>query len=218
MGELFQTEAHIRGKPPDERRRQRQARAAPRLEALRQGYASVLPTRCAKADTTHAIQSSPNHRPALAYYCEEGRAEIDNPIAERALRGVAIRRRNSLFAGADPGGERAAAIYRLNGTNPAADLAYVLGRIANHTANRIDGMRPRNVARSLPDTAKIAPVRQPAITAASTTGTTVPFERSLLSGRRTEFHHRGRDSPDASGTKTSRPLLPLPRPLTPSPH
>lgn len=73
-------------------------------------------------------------RPALAYYCEDAQAEIDNLIAERALRGVAIGRRNYLFAGADSGGERAAAMYsligsaRLNRINPEAYLAYVLER------------------------------------------------------------------------------------------
>jgi hypothetical protein len=54
--------------------------------------------------------------PALARYCDDGAIEIDNWAAERALRGVAIGRRNHLFAGADSGGERAAAIYTLIGT------------------------------------------------------------------------------------------------------
>ncbi len=52
----------------------------------------------------------------LIYYCSDGRAEIDNLIAELALRGVALGRRNYLFAGADSGGERAAAMYSLIGT------------------------------------------------------------------------------------------------------
>ncbi|KUZ77695.1 hypothetical protein WI73_20235 [Burkholderia ubonensis] len=86
------------------------------------------------------IQYALNHWPSLIYYCSDGRAEIDNLIAERALRGVAIGRRNYLFAGADTGGERAAAMYsligsaRLNGLDPEAYLAYVLDRIADHPA------------------------------------------------------------------------------------
>lgn len=165
MGELYQIEADIRGKPPDERRQQRQARAAPRLEALRQGYESVLPTLSAKSDTTKAIRYSLNRWAALAYYCEDGLAEIDNLIAERALRGVAIGRRNYLFAGANSGGERAEAMCsligtaRLNGINPEAYLAYVFERIADHPANRIDEMMPWTVAQYLPDTAKIDPIR-----------------------------------------------------------
>ncbi|AKK24780.1 hypothetical protein MB84_28710 (plasmid) [Pandoraea oxalativorans] len=72
---------------------------------------SVPPTLSAQSDTAKAIPYSLNRRPALADYCEDGPAQIDNRIAERALRGVAIGRRNDLFAGAGSGGERTAAMY-----------------------------------------------------------------------------------------------------------
>src|SRR3546814_18152654 len=48
---------------------------------------------------------------ALTRYLDEGIAEIDNNIAERAIRSIAIGRKNWLFAGSKAGGERAAAIY-----------------------------------------------------------------------------------------------------------
>jgi hypothetical protein len=60
------------------------------------------------------------------------------------LRGVALGRKNYLFAGSDAGGERAAAIYsligsaKLNGLDPEAYLREVLTRIADHPINRID--------------------------------------------------------------------------------
>ena len=66
---------------------------------------------------------------ALLRYVDDGRIEIDNNAAERALRTVALGRKNYLFAGSDAGGERAAAIYsligsaKLNGTDPQALLA-----------------------------------------------------------------------------------------------
>lgn len=69
---------------------------------------------------------------ALKLYCDDGGIEIDNSAAERTLRGVAIGRRNYLFAGADSGGEWAAAMYsligtaKLNGTDPEAWLRHVL--------------------------------------------------------------------------------------------
>lgn len=119
----------------------------------------------AKSDATQAIQYSLHRWPALAYYCEDGQGEIDNLIAERALRGVAIGRRNYLFVGADFGGERAAAMYSLigtallNGIHPEAHLAYVLERIADHPANRIDELLPWNAAQHMPDTARIEPIR-----------------------------------------------------------
>ena len=106
-----------------------------------------------------------NRWPALVYYCSDGQTEIDNLIAERALRGVAIGRQNFLFAGADSGGERAAAMYsligsaRLNGIDPEAYLHYVIERIADHPVNRIDELLPWNVAPLLPAASHIDPVR-----------------------------------------------------------
>lgn len=85
-------------------------------------------------------------------YCEDGRIEIDNNAAERALRAVAIGRKNYLFAVSDTGGERAAAICtligsaKLNGVDPAAYLRFVLERIADHPARRIQELLPWNFA------------------------------------------------------------------------
>lgn len=62
--------------------------------------------------------------PALTRYVDDGRIEIDNSAAERALRGVALGRINYLFTGSDDGGERAASLYslldtaKLNGLDP----------------------------------------------------------------------------------------------------
>ena len=77
--------------------------------------------------------------------------EIDNNVAERALRGVAVGRRNWLFAGSRAGGERAAAIYtviqtcKANGVDPQAYIADVIARIAdNWPASRWDELMPWN--------------------------------------------------------------------------
>lgn len=73
--------------------------------------------------------------------------------AERALRSVALGRKNWLFAGSDDGGERAAAIYTLIGTaklndlNPEAYLHYVLERIADHPVNKIGELLPWNIVK-----------------------------------------------------------------------
>ncbi|ARF89617.1 IS66 family transposase [Burkholderia cenocepacia] len=164
IGALYQIEAQIRGKPPDERRRIRQTHAVPLLDSLKQWFEATLLTLSGKSDTSKAIQYALNRWPALVYYCSDGRVEIDNLPAERALRGVAIGRRNYLFAGADSGGERAAAMYsligsaRLNGIDPEAYLHHVIDRIADHSINRIDELLPWNVVSLLPATARTAPV------------------------------------------------------------
>jgi len=65
-------------------------------------------------------------------------------------------RRNYLFAGADTGGERAAAIYsligtaKLNGMDPEAYLRHVIGAIADHPVNRVDELLPWALADQLP--------------------------------------------------------------------
>jgi transposase len=89
-------------------------------------------------------------RYALTRYVDNGKLEIDNNAAERAIRPLALGRKNYLFAGSDQGGERAAAIYsliqtaKLNAMDPEAYLRDVLGRIADHPINRVDELLPWN--------------------------------------------------------------------------
>jgi hypothetical protein len=148
IGTLYTVEAQIRGKPPHERRAVRQQQARPLLADLHTWLMQQLAALSRKSDTAAAILYTLNLWPALTRYCDDGQIEIDNSAAERALRGIAIGRRNYLFAGADSGGERAAAIYslvgtaKLNGVDPEAWLRHVLTHIADHPVNRIDAFLP----------------------------------------------------------------------------
>jgi hypothetical protein len=160
--ELYAVEDEIRERPPDVRRHVRQARSAPVLAQLRAWLEGILTQVPRKSALAEAVRYALGRWVALTRYVDDGRLEIDNNAAERALRAVALGRKNYLFAGSDAGGERAAAIYSLvgtaalNGLDPAAYLRHVLGCIAEHPINRIEELLPWNVAVGLIDPNRIA--------------------------------------------------------------
>ena len=156
---LFAIEREINGEQAAERRRVRQERSRPRVEALeawlREQYAKLSPA----SQVAKAIAYSLNRWDGLARFLDDGRLCMTNNAAERALRGIAVGRHNWTFAGSDNGGRRAAAIYtlvetaKLNDIDPQAWLADMLARLQDHPARRITELLPWNWKRQPPQRA-----------------------------------------------------------------
>jgi transposase len=152
IGALYAIEREIRGRPPDERQEIRRAQARPLVDDLRVWMEQKLSALSRKSEVAAAIRYALARWRALLRYIDDGRIELDNNSAERALRAVALGRKNYLFAGSDSGGDRAAAMYtligtaKLNGLDPEAYLRTVLTRIADHPIHLIHDLLPWNLS------------------------------------------------------------------------
>ena len=145
---LFAIESNIRGRPPERRLAVRQEHARPLLDQLKTFLGASLERVSGKSALAQAIRYALSRWPALERYLTDGRLEMSNNAAERAMKPPVLGRKNYLFCGSDAGGQRAACIYtvletaRMNGLNPQAYLADVLQRIADHPINKIDALLP----------------------------------------------------------------------------
>ncbi|MDA0340513.1 MAG: IS66 family transposase [Proteobacteria bacterium] len=148
IAQLYAIETEARGQPPDERMRIRQAKAQPVLDDLAVWLVEQQTRISGKTPLATAIRYAITRLKRLRPYLDNGVLEIDNNTAERAMRGVAIGRKNYLFMGSEGGGKAAAIAYtlietaKLNSVDPQAWLNDTLARIADHKINRIDELLP----------------------------------------------------------------------------
>jgi transposase len=156
IGQLFEIERTAMGRPSEQRRLIRQNTARPVMDDLAAFLDGSLTMISGRSELAKAIRYARSRWMALTRYLDDGTLEISNNAAERAIRPLALGRKNYLFAGSDAGGERAAAVYtlvetaKLNGLDPEAYLRDVLGRIADHPINRIGELLPWNITMGSP--------------------------------------------------------------------
>jgi len=148
IGALYDIEDRIRGMSADQRRTLRQQHARPLLADLKRWIEKTLSALPQKQKLAEAMRYALSRWTALSVYIDDGRVEIDNNIAERAMRPLGIGRKNWLFAGSDKGGERIANILtiietvKLHGHNPETYLTDVLTRIQDHPKDRLEELLP----------------------------------------------------------------------------
>ncbi|MBU2754737.1 IS66 family transposase [Acidithiobacillus sp. CV18-3] len=147
---LYEIEADIQDDPPERKAQIRRQRAGPLLESFHTWLTEVQMQVAPKSAIAKAINYALKRWSALTLYLDTGHLSIDNNAVERALRGVAIGRKNYLFAGNDAGGERAAAFYtlietcKLNGVEPFAYLSDVLDKLPTLPAKKLQELLPWN--------------------------------------------------------------------------
>jgi transposase len=150
IAELYAVEKAARGLPPDKPAAIRQVEAKPAFESLEAWLNTQLPNISGKSPLASAIRYALTRMARMRPYLDHGILEIDNTTAERAMRAVALGRKNYLFVGSQTGGKSAAIAYtlietaKLNGVDPQAWLADTLARIPDHKINRIDELLPWN--------------------------------------------------------------------------
>ena len=130
------------------RLRLRQEQAAPLLRQLREWLLLQQPQVLPKSPIGEALGYACNQWSALMRYTTQGYLSIDNNAAERALRGIAVGRKNYLFFGSDTGGETAAVLYSFVQTckrleiEPWRYLRDVLQRLPCCPAERLEELLP----------------------------------------------------------------------------
>ena len=150
IAELYAIEKVARGLAPDKRVDIRQAEARPVFQSLEIWLNAQLTDISGKSPLAAAIRYALTRMARMRPYLDHGILEIDNNTAERAMRAVALGRKNYLFVGSQTGGKSAAIAYtlietaKLNGVDPQAWLADTLARIPDHKINRIDELLPWN--------------------------------------------------------------------------
>lgn len=148
IAQLYAIEKEARGSPPGQRVEIRQAKAAPIFDGLESWLHDQLPMIFGKLPLAMAIRYGLTRMKRLRPYLDHGILELDNNTAERAMRSVAVGRKNYPFVGSQTGGRAAAIAYtlietaKLNGVDPQGWLADTLACIPDYKITRVEDLLP----------------------------------------------------------------------------
>ncbi|MCA1544350.1 hypothetical protein ACM43_11070 [Bradyrhizobium sp. CCBAU 45321] len=145
---LFEIERAINGRSADGRRAVRQEQSKPLLDDMHDWLLRERETLSSSSEVLKPMNYMLRRWDDFARFLDDGRVCLTNNCAERALRGIALGRRNWTFAGSQRGADRAAIMLtmittcRLNDVDPKAWLADVLARIADLPTSRLHELLP----------------------------------------------------------------------------
>ena len=146
---LYRIEEGVRGMDADARQAARQMESRSLVADLRVWFEMQFGKLPGRSPTAEAIRYALNHWDGLVRFLDDGRIELDTNSVERAMRPIALSRKNALFAGSDEGGENCAAIAslietcKLNGVEPQAYFTELLTRLVGGWKQaRIDDLMP----------------------------------------------------------------------------
>jgi transposase len=150
ISQLYEIEAKIKHKPPDEKYRVRQAETLPLLEKFKVWLEGHFPSLLPQGPLAQAFGYVLSNWQALLRFTETGFLAPDTNLVERTIRPIAVGRKAWLFAASTRGGEAAAVAFslletaKLNGIEPFAYLKDVLARIRSHRIDRLTELLPFN--------------------------------------------------------------------------
>ena len=150
IAKLYKIEKQVRGSPPDKRVAMRQEHSKDILDDLESWLSKQLTHISGKSPLAGAIRYALTRIPKVRPYLDYGFLELDNNTAERAMRPIAIGRKNYLFLGSEAGGKSAAICYslietcKLNGVNPQSWLTHALANIQDTKVSGLDKLLPWN--------------------------------------------------------------------------
>lgn len=151
IGKIYEIESQIRGSSEGERKSVRAEKSKPLVDDFFKFLLDNQPLLSKSGETFKAMNYALKIRASLEKFLSDGRVEIDNNIAERAIRSIAIGRKNWLFAGSDQGGATAASIFslietaKMNKLDPFWYLNKVLTVIQDYNSQKLDELLPWNI-------------------------------------------------------------------------